>query len=223
MREFVLALHAIWDNWYEGKPLSFSGEYYTHSLMTPMFTPTNSQYGRPKIAVAAVGPLMTQVASEVADGIILYAFNTEKYIRETLMPNIDKGLAKSQRSRSDFEVSFPMFVVCAEDEESFEQNKRAAKQQIAFYGSTPAYKNVLDCHGWGDLQPELNKLSKDGKWVEMANLISDEILDVIAVVGEPIQVAEKIRSRYGDIVNRTTLNQAHAPTFLCKQFEIIRG
>jgi probable F420-dependent oxidoreductase len=204
MREYIQALHAVWDNWYTGKPLDFRGEFYTHTLMTPMFTPMDTKYGRPRVFLAAVGPLMTQVAGEVADGIILHSFTTEKYLREVTMPAIEKGLQKSGRSRDQFEISYPGFIVTGDTAQAFEMSRQGVCKQIAFYGSTPAYAPVLGLHGWGDLQPELNALSKKGQWDEMGNLISDEILAEFAVVAEPDQVIGEFKKRFGGLVDRTT-------------------
>lgn len=203
MHEFISAMHAIWDCWYDGKPLDFRGEFYTHSLMTPMFTPTDIEYGRPGVFLAAVGPLMTQVAAEVADGVILHAFTTEKYMREVTLPAIEKGLSKRDRARGDLQISYPGFVVTGNTEEEFKATRAAVCKQIAFYGSTPAYAPVLGVHGWGDLQPELNRLSKQGQWDTMGTLITDEILDAFAVVGEPLEAVTKFRQRFGDIIDRT--------------------
>lgn len=204
MREFILAMRAIWQAWHEGAPLKFEGEFYTHSLMTPMFTPTDTQYGAPKVFLAAVGPLMTEVAGEVADGVIIHAFTTEKYLREVTLPAVERGLAKAGRSRADFQVVYPGFVVSGTTEEAFAQTKQAVCKQIAFYGSTPAYAPVLGIEGWGELQPELNRLSKQGQWDEMGTLITDEVLDKFAVVGEPDAAVDKFLSRFGDVVDRTT-------------------
>ena len=204
MREFILAMRAIWQAWHEGAPLKFEGEFYTHSLMTPMFTPTDTQYGAPKVFLAAVGPLMTEVAGEVADGVIIHAFTTEKYLREVTLPAVERWLAKSGRSRADFQVVYPGFVVSGTTEEAFAQTKQAVCKQIAFYGSTPAYAPVLGIEGWGELQPELNRLSKQGQWDEMGTLITDEVLDKFAVVGEPDAAVDKFLSRFGDVVDRTT-------------------
>ena len=208
MREFISAMHAIWDCWYEGKPLDFRGEFYTHALMTPMFTPTDTQYGRPKVFLAAVGPLMTEVAAEVADGVIIHAFTTEKYMREVTLPAIERGLAKSNRSRADFQVSYPGFVVTGRNEEEFNVTKQAVCKQIAFYGSTPAYAPVLDIEGYGELQPELNRMSKQGQWDAMGELITDDVLDKFAVVGEADTAVDSFRSRFGDLVDRTTAKLA---------------
>ncbi len=203
MREFISAMRAIWDCWHNGSQLSFKGDFYDHSLMTPMFTPSDSEYGAPRVMLAAVGPLMTEVAGEVADGVIIHSFTTKKYLEEVTLPAVEKGLAKAGRSRSDFQISYPGFIVTGKNEEEFNATKKAVCKQIAFYGSTPAYAPVLGSHGWGDLQPELNKLSKMGNWDEMGTLITDEILNEFAVVGELDQVVGKFKSRYSGLVDRT--------------------
>ena len=203
MREFISAMRAIWDCWHNGSQLSFKGDFYDHSLMTPMFTSLDSEYGARRVMLAAVGPLMTEVAGEVADGVIIHSFTTKKYLEEVTLPAVEKGLAKAGRSRSDFQISYPGFIVTGKNEEEFNATKKAVCKQIAFYGSTPAYAPVLGSHGWGDLQPELNKLSKMGNWDEMGTLITDEILNEFAIVGELDQVVGKFKSRYSGLVDRT--------------------
>ena len=204
MREFILAMRAIWATWHEGKPLEFAGRFYTHTLMTPFFTPTNNEYGAPKVFLAAVGPLMTEVAGEVADGVIIHAFTTEKYLRETTLPALEKGFERAGKSRKDFEISYPVFVVTGKDDKAIEAAKVATKRQIAFYGSTPAYKPVLDSIGVGHLQSDLNSMSKQGRWEEMGHLITDDILKEFAVIGAPSTIAGQIKSRYGDVIDRTS-------------------
>src|SRR5262245_12765557 len=204
MREFILAMRAIWANWHEGKPLAFTGKFYTHTLMTPFFTPTNKEYGPPRVFLAAVGPKMTEVAGEVADGVIIHAFTTEKYLRETTLPALEKGFKKAGKKRSDFEVSYPVFVCTGRDEKELASAKVATRRQIAFYGSTPAYKPVLDSIGVGELQGELNAMSKQGRWEAMGDVITEDILDKFAVVGEPSSIAKQISSRYGDVIDRTS-------------------
>jgi len=202
MREFILAMRAVWDCWYGGKPLQFRGEFYNHTLMTPMFTPTNTQHGAPRVFLAAVGPLMTEVAGEVADGLIAHGFTTERYLREVTLPAVEMGLAKAGRSRASFAISCPVFVVTGADERSWQASRDGVCKQIAFYGSTPAYRGVLELHGWGPLQTELNRLSKLGRWDEMGGLIDDRILDAFAVVAEPDQVAHKLKQRYAGAIDR---------------------
>ena len=204
MRELIQAMRAIWANWYDGEPLRFEGKYYNHTLMTPAFTPEDTEYGAPKVVLAAVGPIMTEGAGEVADGLIIHPFSNEKYIREVPFPAIDRGLAKSGRSRSDFEISYTPFMVSGKDEATFEAEKGAAKNRISFYGSTPAYKQVLGVHGWGDLQIELNALSKQGQWAEMSNLISDEMLNTMGIMADPSAIVPEMKQRYGDFTDRTS-------------------
>ncbi len=202
MRELVLAIRAIWSSWNSGAPLDFRGEFYRHTLMTPFFNPGPNPHGNPKIVLAAVGEKMTEVAGEVADGIILHGFTTERYVREVTLPALERGWAKSDRSRSDFEISGPLFVVTGTSDEELDKAREGTKQQIAFYGSTPAYRGVLERHGWGDLQDDLNRLSKQGQWVEMGDLITDEILEAFAVVAAPEDIPKALLARYGDVVDR---------------------
>jgi probable F420-dependent oxidoreductase len=202
MREFVLALRAIWRAWLDGGKLDFRGEFYQHTLMTPMFTPAERGFPAPRVMVAGVGPLMTEVAGEVADGFVAHGFTTEKYLREVTMPALARGLAKAGRSRADFDVSAPIIVISGMDRAAFEANRQFVKLQLAFHGSTPAYKPVLERHGWEALQPELNRLSKQGAWQDMGELISDEMLESFAVVCEdPDQIAPRLAERYGDLID----------------------
>ncbi|MFM7093813.1 MAG: LLM class F420-dependent oxidoreductase [Actinomycetota bacterium] len=205
MREMIMAIRAIWDTWENGTPLNFRGDFYTHTLMTPFFTPDRADlagFGTPKIFLAGVGELMTEVAGEVCDGFICHGFTTEKYLREVTLPALARGRAKAGKTMEGFEVVGPSFIVTGNNEGEMTQAAAGTRQQIAFYGSTPAYKGVLDIHGWGGLQEELNSLSKQGQWVEMGNLINDEILNTFAVVGSPEQVAPELKRRYDDVIQR---------------------
>lgn len=202
MREMVLALHAIWDCWNEGAALDFEGEFYRHTLMTPFFSPEPTGFGAPKVAVAAVGPLMTEVAGEVADGLLVHGFATERSLRDITMPALEKGLRSSGRSRADVEVVGPMFTVTGRSEEELARVAAATREQIAFYASTPAYRRVLELHGWGELQTELRSLTKQDRWAEMGDLIDDDILHAFAVVAEPDDVARELLGRYGDLLDR---------------------
>ncbi len=204
MRELVLAMRAIWASWYAGEPLQFVGDHYRHTLMTPAFTPVNTEYGAPKVVLAAVGPRMTEVAGEVADGMMIHPFSNIAYIESVTLPALERGLAKAGRSRDDFELSYSNFVVTGRDEAEFEANKAAVKKRIAFYGSTPAYKGVLDAIGVGDLQAELNTLSKQGRWDEMGTLISDEMVEAFGVVGETKDIAGQMLARYAQFADRTS-------------------
>ena len=202
MREMVLAIRAIWKTWESGEPLAFRGEFYTHTLMTPFFDPGPNPYGNPEIFLAGVGTQMTEVAGEVADGFLVHPFTTERYLREVSLPGLERGAAKAGKALSEITVSYPGFVVTGADDQSTEASDKAARQQIAFYGSTPAYRPVLELHGWGDLQTELNTLSKRNAWEEMGALITDEILEAFAVVCPLDDVATEVRNRYEGMVDR---------------------
>jgi len=206
MREMVLAVRAIWARWHEGTKLDFHGDFYTHTLMTPFFDPGPNPYGVPRIFLGGVGPLMTEVAGEVADGFMIHPFSTEKFMRATTLPALQRGLDKTDRKRTALEVAFPAMVIVAETDEDLARGRDAMRPRLAFYGSTPAYKVVLDTHGWGDLQPELNRLSKSGDWAAMAAMITDEIVDTFVVSGTPEQIGPRLSDRYGDIVQRVSFD-----------------
>jgi probable F420-dependent oxidoreductase len=205
MREYIAALHAIWACWNDGVPLKFRGDFYTHTLMTPVFSPAPNPYGPPKIFLAAVGELMTEVAGEVADGMICHGFTTERYVREVTLPALQRGRERSGRPREAVELTVLPMIVTGSDEAEFAASRAATRQRIAFYGSTPSYRSVLELHGWGDLQTELWTLSKQGRWDEMGALIDDDVLRSFAVVAEPDELATQLAARYGDIADRLVL------------------
>ena len=205
MREMIRAIHAIWDSWYDGKPLAFTGQFYNHTLMTPNFMPTDTEFGRPRIHLAAVGPQMTDVAADVADGIVCHAFTTERYVREVTLPAIEAGLAGRSRNRADFEITGIPFVACGLDDETQAGRRAEARKQIAFYGSTPAYRGVLEVHGWGALHEDLHKMSKAGRWDEMGDLIDDDVLAAFAVQGTPREAANELRRRFDGVFDRISL------------------
>jgi probable F420-dependent oxidoreductase len=204
MKEMVQAIKEIWRCWNEGGPLDYQGEIYQHTLMTPIFNPGPNPYGNPKIYVAGVGPRMTEVAAEVADGFFTHPFHTASSWQATTLPALQRGVDASGRTLKDIDICFQLMVVSGKDDEEFEKCRQIVSQQIAFYGSTPAYRVTLEAHGWGDLQTELNLLSKKGDWVTMGGLISDEILEEIAVVGPLGEVADKIRARCGAYADRVS-------------------
>jgi probable F420-dependent oxidoreductase len=188
MRELVGALRAIFAAWQDGQRLDFRGDFYQHTLMTPTFNPGPNPFGPPPIYLGALGPRLTRAAAETADGLLVMPFSSTRFLREATMPAVRAGLAAAGRDEAGFAV-VPEVIVSAGSEHD------AARRLLAFYGSTPAYRPVLDVHGWGDLQPELNLLSKQGRWAEMGGLISDEVLHTIAACGTPAQIAAHIRER----------------------------
>lgn len=202
MREFVQALHEIWACWRDGTRLDFEGDFYTHTLMTPMFVPPPHSFGEPRVFVAAVGDRMTEMCGEVADGLLAHAFSTQRYFREVTLPTLLRGIERSGRRRQDVEVASPLFVVTGRDEQELSAASVATRKQIAFYASTPAYRGVLELHGWGDLQTELHRLSRDGDWDTMGSLIDDTILGEFAVVAPLDDVVHKVRARCDGLIDR---------------------
>lgn len=197
MREWVLATRAILQSWQDGSRLDFRGEYTTHTLMTPAFDPGPNPYGIPKILVGALGPRMNEMAAEVADGVLVMPFNSEGHMRARTWPAIERGLAAAGRTREELEVTAEVIVGVGRTDEELEA-ARGVRFLLAFYGSTPAYRPVLEVEGWGELQPELNALSKQGRWSDMTALITDDMVERLAVHGTPDAVATEIGRRYGD-------------------------
>jgi probable F420-dependent oxidoreductase len=205
MREFIGALHAIWNAWQHSTPLRFQGEHYRHTLMTPMFSPPAHEWGPPPVYLAAVGPLMTRLAGEVADGLLVHGFTTERYLRERTLPALEEGLALAGRGREQVAVTLPGLVVSGRTEEEMARAAAAVKETIAFYGSTPAYRPVLELHGWEALADELHALSvgrREDKWTAMRDLVDDEVLSTFAVVGTPEEVGPMVRERFDGAVDR---------------------
>jgi probable F420-dependent oxidoreductase len=205
MREMVLATKAILEAWEGIAPLNFRGEFTTHTLMTPNFDPGPNPFGIAKIHVGALGPKMCEMTAEVADGILVMPFNSGRHFAERTMPAIDQGLATAGRTRDDFEIVVEVITAVGETDEEVDIATRAVKGLLSFYGSTPSYKPVLDVEGWGDLQPELNAMSKRGEWAGMSGLITDDMVDTIAVRGRPDEVAREIVRRFSGIPERVCL------------------
>jgi probable F420-dependent oxidoreductase len=206
MREYVLALRAIWDTWYSGARLSFRGEFYSHTLMTPAFTPPSHPYGPPPVLLAAVGPAMTEVAGEVADGLVAHPFTTERYVREVTLPALRRGRSGAGRDLAGFTITGLPFVVTGRTDDELAEAARAVRSRIAFYASTPAYRAVLELHGWAELGDELHGLSRRGRWAEMGERVPDEVLDAVAVVGRPAEAGAELAHRYGDVFSRIAVD-----------------
>lgn len=205
MREFIDAMHAIWDCWDSGEPLRFKGEFYTHTLMTEFFNPGPASHGKPAVYLAAVGPLMMKVTAEVCDGWMVHPFMTPSFFHDVALPKFRGYMDAAGRPHEACQVSLPAFVVSGNDDAEMERSAIGVKQQIGFYGSTPAYKQVLDHHGWGDAHGELNSLTKQGRWDELASVIDDEMLATFAAVCEPDAVDAELEARYGATVDRISL------------------
>ena len=227
MRELVAATKAIYRTFHDGEPLDFRGEYYTFTLMTPTFVPPRLESGPPPIWMGGLGPLMTKAAAEVADGVLIHPFNSERFLREQTLPRVEAGLATSGRSRDDFTLTVTA-IVCVYGEDGNEEERAAAENgsrfNLAFYGSTPSYRVTLDVHGWGGVQPELNRLTKEGRWAEMAKVVDDEMLHTLCVCGTPAEVAGILRSRYAGVADRVAFSVPYGvrPELLAEVMDRVR-
>jgi len=202
MRELVAALRAIFTSWETGERLDFRGEFTSHTLMPPMFNPGPHPYGLPPIHLGGLGPQMVALAAEVADGLLVMPFNTATHLRTRTLPAVAEGLARGGRDRADLTVTGEVIVCCGRDEAELETARTAGRWLLSFYASTPAYRPVLEAEGWEDLQPELNALSKSGRWGEMPARIDDTMLETLAAVGSPREVAHEVVERFGGLVDR---------------------
>jgi probable F420-dependent oxidoreductase len=148
---------------------------------------------------------MTEIAGEVADGIIAHSFTTEPYLREVTLPALERGLAAAGRPRTDVEVKAGGFVVTGADDAELEERIAATRKQIAFYGSTPAYRPVLEHHGWSTLGDELHALSRQGRWDDMTALVDDEVLGAFAVVAPLPDLPAALRARWSGVADRVSV------------------
>lgn len=204
MRDYVLALRAIWSSWRTGDALDHRGDFYQHTLMTPFFSPPTLTWPDPPVYVAAVGPQMTGVAGEVADGVILHGFTTPRYIKEVSLPALVEGCERESRARRDVTVSLMAFVVTGRTPEERRMAAESVRAQIAFYASTPAYRPVMELHGWAEVADELSVRARRGgvEWDSLGDLIDDRMLEEFAVVADPGDVATALVERYGGLVDR---------------------
>lgn len=209
MREYVAALRAIWHSWQTGERLDFRGDFYSHTLMTPFFSPGPNPYGPPPVVLAAVGERMVRVAAEVADGLIVHPFTSAEYLRDRIRPALVDPLRARGRRVSDFTVMLSGMVATGPDDAAMARAVAAVRGRIAFYASTPAYRPVLARHGWEAVGEELTRLSRSDdpdRWSRMRELVDDRMLDAFAVVAPPERVPALVLERYGGLVDRFSLN-----------------
>ncbi len=210
MREYILAVKAFFDCWQNGTRLNFDGKFYRHTLMTPMFNPGPNPYGVPPILLGALGPKMTEVAGEVADGLIVHPFNSMPFLEEQALPAVQRGLEKSGRQRKDFIMQVNAIIITGETEEAYKAAEASVKGLLGFYASTPAYIPPMAAVGLADLQPKLNVLSKEGKWDELSNYIDDDFLEAFTTRGKPEEIAGKLKAKYGKHADRLAIYAPYA-------------
>jgi probable F420-dependent oxidoreductase len=212
MRELVGALRAIFATWQDGAPLRFEGRYYRHTLMTPMFDPGPTDFGTPPILLGALGPAMTAMTAEVADGLMVLPFNSRRSLTDLTMASVERGQERGGRTRRDFEVVCGVIVGMSSDRGGAERAREAVRALLGFYGSTPAYRRVLEVEGMGGIQSELAQLVRQGEWGALASRIPDELVDALAVCGTPQECAEGVLAKVGDVADRIALFTPAQPT-----------
>lgn len=206
MREFVLALHAIWDTWEHGKPLNFEGEFTSHTLMPPNFSPADHGHGRPRVLLAGVRERMLEVCGEVGDGVLCHSLQSAEVLRDVTLPALERGLERGGRDRADFEVTAAVFVAPTDAE------WEAIRTRIAFYGSTPGYRHVLDHHGLGSLFEALHAKSRAGDWTAMPGLVSDDVVTLFTVRGTTAEaIAARVKERVAGLADRVCLVTENTP------------
>lgn len=206
MGEWVAALRAIAARWQDGTELAFEGEHTRHTLMTPAFDPGPLPHGPPPLWLGALGPRMVGLATAVADGLLVHPFTSDRHLDDVTLPRIVAGLAAAERDRAGLTVVGQAVVACTGDPARQAELDATARWLVGFYGSTPAYAPVLDTEGHGHLHPELRRLSRAGRWDEMAALIDDDLLDAVVLRGDPATVAGRLRARFAGHVDRVALS-----------------
>jgi probable F420-dependent oxidoreductase len=211
LRDYIQALRAIWDCWQNGTPLNYQGQFYSHTLMTPFFTPGPIDHPRIPIHIAGVQPYMCRLAGERCDGLQVHPFHSVKYLREVVVPHVEEGLKAGGRTRADICLASSVFIVTGLSQREMDAAARSVKSQIGFYASTRNYRVILECHGWGQVARDLTRVSIQGDWEAMAALVTDEMLEVFAVVGTPEAIPGKLRQRYTGLLDRLALYEIFRP------------
>jgi probable F420-dependent oxidoreductase len=211
LRDYIQALRAIWDCWQGGTPLNYRGEFYSHTLMSPFFNPGPIAHPRIPIHIAGVQPYMCRLAGELCDGLQIHPFHSVKYLRDVVLPKVEEGLQTGRRTRADICLASSVFVVTGADAAQMEAAGRSVKTQIGFYASTPNYRVILECHGWGQVARDLTRKSIQGDWEGMAGLVTDEMLEAFAIVGTPDELPEKLRRRYTGLLDRLAVYETFQP------------
>lgn len=205
MREIILAMRAFWDCWQNGAKLNFRGEFYKLTLMSPFFNPGPHNYPDIPIFISGVNKLMCQLAGEVGDGLHIHPLHTKRYIEEFALPHIETGMKKTSRTRDNIQLSSTVFVVPTDNPEKAKAYEFGARQQISFYASTPAYKVVMDLHGWSHIAEQLSHHAARGQWDAMPALVTDDMMDAFVVSGTWAELPAKIKAKYaGGLLDRVS-------------------
>ena len=211
LREYILALRAIWESFQTEVPLQFEGEFYRHTLMTPFFNPGPIEHPRIPVYIAGVNTRLARLAGELCDGFHVHPFHSPEYIRQTVKPAIFEGAARAGRDPGRVELATSVFVVPPENTQGTEEQRESVRSHLAFYASTPTYRTVLEAHGWQEVGERLGTLAREKKWREMPTLISDEMLRAFAVEAAADEVGPALEERYAGLMDRASLYLPFVP------------
>jgi len=211
LKDYILALRAIWQSFQTEDSLDYEGEFYRHTLMTPFFNPGPIEHPQIPIYIAGVNTRLAKLAGEFCDGFHVHPFHTPEYVRQIVKPAIAEGAEKENRNPEDVKLATSAFVITGETQEEVEDQREKMRAQAAFYASTPSYRVVLEAHGWEDTGEELGKLARDKKWDEMPGLITDEMLRTLAVEVAPDEVGPALKERYDGLIDRVALYVPFVP------------
>jgi probable F420-dependent oxidoreductase len=211
LREYILALRAIWGSFRSGGPLRFEGEFYNHTLMTPFFNPGPIESPEVPIYVAGVNTSLARLAGELCEGFHVHPFHSPEYIRRTVQPAIAEGAQRGGRDPDEVELATTVFVVTGQSSAEIEEQREEMRAQISFYASTPTYRTVLEAHGWEEVGERLGRLARDNRWDEMPELISDEMLGAFAIEAAPEEVRVALEERYEGLIDRLALYEPFVP------------
>lgn len=202
MRDFVQAVRHIHEVFMGQHPLEYRGSHYSHTLLHPMFNPGPIPWPRVPIGLGGVGPRLTALAGEVADFYMAHAFTNVAYLQRITIPALERGLARAGRRRADIWTFGYLFLAAGDTDEERDAAAARIRHQIAFYASSPMYRDVLDAIGCVDLQPALEQLVKQGRWADLPSLVDDDVLDHFALRGTLEELPALIRDRYGPYYDR---------------------
>jgi probable F420-dependent oxidoreductase len=202
LREYILALRAIWGSFRTEGPLKFEGEFYRHTLMTPFFNPGPIGHPEVPIYIAGVNTRLAELAGKLCDGFHVHPFHSPEYVRRTVKPAIEEGARKADRDPGAVELATSVFVISGEETP---EQRESVRSQLSFYASTPTYRTVLAAHGWEEVGERLGVLAREKKWREMPDLVTDEMLQAFAVEAAPDELRSVLEERYEGLIGRVAL------------------
>jgi probable F420-dependent oxidoreductase len=211
LREYILALRAIWESFQTEVPLQFEGEFYRHTLMTPFFNPGPIEHPEIPLYIAGVNTRLAELAGELCEGFHVHPFHSPEYVRKTVIPAIAEGARQANRDLDQVTLATSAFVITGENRESATEQRESVRAQISFYASTPTYRTVLEAHGWEEVGERLETMAREKKWPEMPALITDEMLAAFAIEAAPDEIGPALKERYDGLIDRVALYLPFVP------------